>query len=447
MIIEKETFYRRALLTAFWIRGCWGFFAWELVPFMLQLLPAVFLLIDLIVVTLGVMLMKRTRDRVFAIVFIAVTGYITCYYNGLSALFFLNGLRDFLGYIFMIPIFAYFLGDKERKARFMPVFDRHLFIFLIVQCPCMLFTFLMHGACDWGGGSLGNWNSGIITTLIFAVSFYLMQKRIDQENFWHSIWENKIYIILLFPTQLNETKVSFVYLLMYLVLLLPFNKRLFVRLLLAVPIVAFSLICALGAYVVSTGGSMKDILSIEYYTEMYLYDPSMDTVGYAEWLFDNDTGESDDIPRFTKFMLLSDLNEENPGHIMTGFGLGQFKGGTTIRNTDFYNKYEWMLIGTIPYAYHVYIQIGVIGLMLMFWFFFNLLSAPGEGFKRNYNVHAYIFLVYILLLMYNESIRDCFQCLVFTYLALASWKCADESEPVADDAMPQAGEHHAIASC
>ena len=64
MIIEKETFYRRALLTAFWIRGCWGFFAWELVPFMLKLLPIVYLLFDVVMVTMGVMLMKRWRDRV-----------------------------------------------------------------------------------------------------------------------------------------------------------------------------------------------------------------------------------------------------------------------------------------------------------------------------------------------------------------------------------------------
>ena len=430
MIIEKETFYRRALLTAFWIRGCWGFFAWELVPFMLKLLPIVYLLFDVVMVTMGVMLMKRWRDRVFTFSFIVIAGIITCYYNKLSLFFYINGLRDFIGWLFMIPIFAYFIGDKERKERFMPVFDHHLFIFLIVQCPCMIFTFLVHGACDWGGGSLGNLNSGIISTLIFAISFYLLQKRIDPENFWRSIWDNKIYIILLFPTQLNETKVSFVYLAMYFFLLLPFNRKIFERLVMAVPIFLVGLFGAAWAYITSTGGSMGDVFSLEYYTEMYLYDPSMDSINYAEWLFDTDAGENDDVPRLSKFLLLSDINDENPGHLMTGFGVGQFKGGSFIDNSQFFKKYEWVLIGTIPYAYHVYIQLGVIGLLLMFWFFFNLLSAPGQGFKRNYNVHSYILLVYLLLLLYNESIRDSLQCLIFTYLALASWRNQDESSEI-----------------
>ena len=156
----------------------------------------------------------------------------------------------------------------------------------------------------------------------------------------------------------------------------------------------------------------------------------MDSINYAEWLFDTDAGENDDVPRLSKFLLLSDINDENPGHLMTGFGVGQFKGGSFIDNSQFFKKYEWVLIGTIPYAYHVYIQLGVIGLLLMFWFFFNLLSAPGQGFKRNYNVHSYILLVYLLLLLYNESIRDGLQCLIFTYLALASWRNQDESSEI-----------------
>ncbi len=78
MIIEKETFYRRALLTAFWIRGCWGFFAWELVPFMLKLYPVVSLFFDALLVFIGISVMNRWRDRIFALAFVAITGYTTC---------------------------------------------------------------------------------------------------------------------------------------------------------------------------------------------------------------------------------------------------------------------------------------------------------------------------------------------------------------------------------
>ena len=237
MIIEKETFYRRALLTAFWIRGCWGFFAWELVPFMLKLYPVVSLFFDALLVFIGISVMNRWRDRIFAIAFVAITGYTTCVSNHLSVPFFVNGLRDFISYLFLIPIFNYFLGDEERKKRTVPIFDRHLFVFLIVQAPCLIYQFLVHGACDWGGGSLGNTNSGIITTLIYAISFYLMQKRIDPDNVMKSIFNNKIFIFLLLPTFLNETKVGFIFLLMYFALLIPFNRQVFIRALMAIPII------------------------------------------------------------------------------------------------------------------------------------------------------------------------------------------------------------------
>ena len=149
---------------------------------MLKLYPVVSLFFDALLVFIGISVMNRWRDRIFALAFVAITGYTTCFSNHLSMLFFVNGLRDFISYLFLIPIFNYFLGDEERKKRTVPIFDRHLFVFLIVQAPCLIYQFLVHGACDWGGGSLGNTNSGIITTLIYAISFYLMQKRIDPDN-------------------------------------------------------------------------------------------------------------------------------------------------------------------------------------------------------------------------------------------------------------------------
>ena len=436
MIIEKETFYRRALLTAFWIRGCWGFFAWELVPFMLKLYPVVSLFFDALLVFIGISVMNRWRDRIFAIAFVAITGYTTCFSNHLSMLFFVNGLRDFISYLFIIPIFNYFLGDEERKKRTVPIFDRHLFVFLIVQAPCLIYQFLVHGACDWGGGSLGNTNSGIITTLIYAISFYLMQKRIYPDNVMKSIFNNKIYIFLLLPTFLNETKVGFIFMLLYFALLIPFNRKVFIRALMAIPLLVLLLVSAAYGYVLSTGGSGGDVFTLEYYTEMYLYDSGENSAEYAEWLFDTGDAEKEDIPRFSKLMLLEDLDVENPGHKSIGFGLGQFKGGTMVSSSAFYKKYEWMLIGSIPYIFHVYVQIGFIGVALMIWYFLNYFARPGSGtsFTRNHNVQIYLLMVFLTIMFYNDSIRDNLMMIVLTFISLSAWRDPEKDE--ADTEMP-----------
>ncbi|MGN1245792.1 MAG: hypothetical protein ACI4UN_04085, partial [Muribaculaceae bacterium] len=115
MIIEKETFYRRALLTAFWIRGCWGFFASDFVPIMAHLESAAFLMCDVIIVALGVALMRKKMDWLYVLAFLAITYTITCGYNQLSLKFYVNGLRDFIPYMFVIPIFRYFLSEDDRR--------------------------------------------------------------------------------------------------------------------------------------------------------------------------------------------------------------------------------------------------------------------------------------------------------------------------------------------
>lgn len=432
MRIEKSLFYQRILFIAFWIRAVWGFFASDFFMVMKTVEPAVYLAFDAVIVALGLATMSRKRDIIYAAVFIGITYFTTCVSNKLSLMFYLNGLRDFIAYLFLIPIANYFLDEPNRRERFIECFDRQMFIFLVIQVPCVLFQFFMYGAGDMGGGSLGHWNSGFITTMIFAISFYLMKKRIDPERYVTSLWENKVLILLLLPTQFNETKISFIYFIMYFVLLLPMNRKLFMRLVLAIPAIGFLLWGVSVGYVISTGGTMGDTMSMDYYTEMYLMDSSGASEAYAQSLIEEDTGEQEDVPRFTKIILLGDVNQEHPGHIMTGFGVGQFKGGTVAESSKFFKEYEWLLIGTIPYIFHVLIQIGIIGVVLMIAYFYNLFGAPHSGMKRDYNVQFFFFLLFVMLMFYNDTIRSAFMMLPITIIILESWK-----EKSDDDIIPE----------
>ncbi len=432
MRVEKRLFIQRILILAFWVRTTFGFVSEELLTFIAPLQPYIYLLFDAVIVLLGIMSITKKRDKIFAAIFVAITFFETYAENNLSILFYLNGIRDFLAYIFLIPIFVYLLGDDESRDDIIEKFDKQLFYFVVIQFPCLVFQFILYGAGDHGGGSLGNYSSGIITTLIYVISFYLIQKRLDNRHYLSSLWQNKIYIILLIPTFLNETKISFVFLPLYFILLLPIDKKLFLRLLMTIPILIASLWGAVTAYVMSTGGSMGDVFSIEYYTDMYLY--NSESEDYAKWLMDEDMGEMEDVPRMSKLMLLAEINQEHPGHLLFGYGVGHFKGGTVVKDSAFFKEYKWLFTGSIPYAFHVFVQIGIIGIIMMFLYFvFIFIVSPEKGMKRNFNVQIYIILTLLLLLFYNDSIRNAYMMLPIVYVVMASWKLKEEYRGGSED--------------
>ena len=196
MQVEKNKIYQNILFTAFWIRAMFGFISDELMPFISSLTPIVYLLFDATLVILGCLTIKKRWDLMILFSFLIIFYITTCVYNGLDLLFFINGLRDFITFLFIIPILSYFFAEEERKEAFVESFDKQLYIFLLVQAICLTWQFLKYGANDHGGGSLGNWNSGVISIMIFLISFYLIQKRIDKKNYIASLWRNKIYVIL-----------------------------------------------------------------------------------------------------------------------------------------------------------------------------------------------------------------------------------------------------------
>ena len=420
----------RVLLIAFWVRSTWSFFSDDMLEFMQVMEPVLFLFFDVVIIFMGIALMSRKIDRIFAVVFVVVAYVSSCTMNGLSVSFFINGLRDFISWLFVIPIINWFLSDPDRKKMFVPIFDRNLYIFLIVQVPCILFQFFMHGAGDAVGGSMGYGYSGVMTTLIFAISFYLMNKRMDPDRYLASLWENKILILLLIPTQLNETKISFVYIILYFLLLLPINRTTFIRLFFAIPVLIVLLYVMMVSYVASTGGDPSQMFSLDYYAEAYLYDEDESIQIYVESLFDKgeEEGEMEDIPRFSKLMLLSDLSEENPGHSMCGFGLGHFKGGSVMDESELVLRYRWLFFGTIPYLFHVWVQLGWIGIAMMLLYLVNLFCTHRRGQKCGYNMHIFMILVFLMLLVYNDSIRLAVMCIPITYMILNSWRDADEEE-------------------
>lgn len=424
--MTKSDIILRVLEVALWIRVTIGFVCQMIFVDLAPAIPIVYLAFDGVIVALGCWTLTHRRDVISGAILLVVSALVTIAYNHESIFFYLNGIRDFLGYLFVLPVLRYLMADERRWESAGKRIDRFIYLYLWLQFPCMLIQFLYYGAGDHVGGSLGDYQSGMTSTLLFLGSFYLIHKRLDRNRLLASLWENKQYLVMLFPAFLNETKVSFVFLALYLLLLLPFDRKMFIRLTLAIPVMALLLYGAAVTYLVTTGNKAGDVFSIKYYAESYLLaENGDDTQKYAEWLLENDGDrerDSEDVPRFSKFLFLFEMHEDEPGKALAGWGVGHFKGGTLVPNSDFYQQNEWLLIGTIPYLFHVLVQLGWLGVALMAAFFgLMLFRRPVAGAARDYNLQFYVLALLLLIMVYQDFLRNVLVCFLIFYVMARSW--------------------------
>ena len=217
VVIEKSKFISKIFFGVFWIVAITPFFGQEFMPSVYEKISSpLFALIDFVLILLGAWVIRDKKDWFFLLLFVGFSFISTCIINDYSILFFVNGLRLYLCYIIIVPIFRYFLTDDHRSKGFIEKMDRALYIFLWLQLPTAAVQCFLYGAYDQVGGSMGWMMSGEMSTLVYLISFYLMHKNWDSsKSYIDNIRANWILIFLLIPSFLNETKISFIYLLMY----------------------------------------------------------------------------------------------------------------------------------------------------------------------------------------------------------------------------------------
>ena len=405
MLLSKSKIVMNIVLTLFWVWCTFGFISEEIAPFLLSIESPLFFLFDVVMLLLGFWTLKNKWDKIFVISFLVLGYCITCIYNGYGAGFYANGLREFVYMISLLPILRY-LYESAIEEEFVKRLDRTLFVFLIVQALCITFQFVKYGANDHGGGSMGHGFSGVVSIMIYAISFYLMKKRMDSNRYVGSLIENKWLIILLYPSFLNETKVSFIFFILYFILLMPIDRRMFVRLVFTLPIGIVLIVMLFNVYLSATGNK-DNVTSIDYYMNEYLMaGEDNDIVEWMEYLYDH--GEdlaidgSNDLPRFTKIALVPELNAAYPGHDITGYGVGHFKGGTMVERSNFYKENEWLFRGSIPYVYQIYIQIGLFSVLFFVWMLARLYSLKLEDCEKNWGVIVFVIIQFLVVMFYNN---------------------------------------------
>lgn len=368
------------------------------------------LLSDIFITVLGLSaLPKAPKAHIWGLIFLLFVSSVN-FLNGPMSNFLMhvNGLREITNLYFLF-IFFYSLFFSGYQYYFNHLFKYFAYIFLFSQIPVSIIQFLKYGASDDVGGTLGAGNSGILTLSIFILVYYLIENRShhtpDFSKFKYLA--SKIYFFI--PVLLNETKITFLLIPIFVISLVNFKK---VRSLLVAVILAGALFFLFGDLFTgygskSYGTSAKDPIA-EIFNKDYL----------EEYLSGQVRGGEIDVPRFTKLVLGIKLLTREDINLLFGQEYGAFKGGTTLGLTSFAAKYLWLLQGSRPYLFYVLITGGISLILLIFFLFIKvIMDKPYHEFE-NFSNGLLLFLssIFIIVLFYNDAFRGVFFILIFVYV-------------------------------
>lgn len=387
-----------------------------------------------VLLLLAVCTLRRRIDWVVILSFVALAAY-TNKLNNESWMIFINGLRTYLPMLIMLPVIRFMLSTRERTIEFVRRMDTSLFIFLLIQAPCMMVQifYAPHGNPDYVGGSLGNFASGLVSHLIYLASFYLMRRKWDNGlSYLSNFKRNWLLVVLLIPTFLNETKISFVFLILYFILSATFDRKFVKNLLCMIPIAAITIIVGVEVYLNATGADLE-VFTPEY-VENYVTSDIMlelieqDKIEEADDWVSSSMTTNPDYPRGIKFMMVQVmLDEHRNGGWLFGYGIGQYKGGTIVELSDFARKYKYMITGTVISGVVFMVELGIMGVLWLIFYLLVLFGVFRKWKVINHNLRVYLVIDLVVLLLYGPDLFTMASMAVITYVAMMSvrWRLTE----------------------
>ena len=430
-MIEKSKFFYYSFCIFFWVLATWAFVIQE-IPGLGVLEGPIRFLIDFAVISVGLMALNNKRDALIMVSFVLLSFTSTIFINGESLLTYLNGFREYIGLIFMAPIVRYIL-TCHRRDEFVAGFDRQIIIFLALQLIVVPFQAIKYGVGDHGGGTLGDGLSGTLSTVIYMATFYLVSRRWDPTDYLGSLYKSRYYFILLIPTFLNETKISFIYLLIFFLLLFALKWTSVLKVVVAMPFVTMLLGVLAYFYLSVTHMDYDMFIEPEFYQAYLFGDDGDRLIEFSENYENGDYYELEDqwavdLPRFFKIAHVPEMLEKTKGGMWFGAGNGHLKGGSTLDKTEFARKNEIWFRGTIPLLFDLLVQMGIMGVI---WFVINILTAlklknnrAPMGLNNKVLMLSFIFLQLFYGTLFTYLIVDLF----LYYIAFRSTNLVEEDD-------------------
>lgn len=309
----------------------------------------------------------------------------------------LNGLRQPLFFLSSLIVF-YDLLDADGEGRLHRAGVIFLVVFALLQIPTAVHQFIVFGPGDAVGGTYGvSGGSGYLTQLVFLITFFLCvvyASRDDGRGF--VIWRVAAFTLLLIPTALNETKISFLLLPLFM-LLLAFNSR---RLYASLPLLGI--------------GAVLGYFLYAYYSENVMEVDKMMTPEFLEQYLVYDARQNVDIPRFQKIVLMLSRMSTDLSAQLLGYGYGLFV-GRNFMGTSLYIRSFWYFEGTRALLNTVWLQGGILAVLTFLYATFGFLRGSRS---REANVRRFRLFLALLLLstwIYNEALFDRLFALIISF--------------------------------
>jgi len=302
----------------------------------------------------------------------------------------LNGLREPL-FFFSSLVVVFDLYHSRYQELFIRWFTRFLFVFAVVQIPLAVIQFLKFGAGDGVGGTYGiAGGSGYLTQILFLISFFLAVRYASLEDGSHfSIRKIPFFLVLLIPCAINETKVSFVLLAAFILLVAGSRKRI----LRTIPLLALGvgLVVLLNYYYSTTVEDTSYILDQKYIE------------GY---LLTQRTGAGGDLPRFQRFLLMFGVMANDVGSILLGMGYGVFGGGNILGISRLGRSLYYLVEGSRILLFRVWIQGGVVAVLTFAFAMFAWLRVKTNHYPTMRKFYWFLAFSLLLSWFYNEAMID-----------------------------------------
>ncbi len=359
----------------------------------------IFLLVDILIFSIVLSFLKLGSRYTKYLVIILIISSITYLLNRETSLIFhLHGLREI---IFPVSLFIIFerLFTANYKQGVIIRFKRFAYIFLTLQIPVSFIQFFQFGPGDFVGGTIGKGGSGILTFSIFILVYFLMELKSKSE-----IVENKVITLatlvpFFIPVALNETKITFLLILLFFLSLVKFKK-------IGSSILAFSL--GLGLIIV-----FSNVYSTQ---EKQSFDNPLTAIYSEDFMVSYLAGDEEDyvdVPRITKLVLGSNYLYQSD-KLVFGQSYSLFKEGKAYKS-DFYRKFEWLLIGSRPYLFYL-LFMGGLSLVLSFLILFigEFKKLKELDVKRK-SFNLFLMMILIVMFFYNDGLRFYVLCFSFIF--------------------------------
>lgn len=363
-------------------------------------------IIDILIVLLTISLVRsKTKYLKYLITFISVSFLSYSFSNNSSIFSHINGIREtavFICYFIIMDILFHSGQIKLINKRF----STFAYIFLATQIPISLIQFIRFGPGDLVGGTFEIGGSGLLSLSIFLLVFYLIEDKIKTPD--ERIIKGVPLIIFLIPIAFNETKISFILILLFFLSFANLNEirsNILVSGLGIIALISFS-------FIYTTNENIKFNNPLEGFTssdflEKYLY-------GDVE---DN----PNDVPRFTKLaVMIQKLSEDSD--LYFGKDYSAFMFNNKEMRSEFSRRYNWLLMGSLPYSLYLLVSGGIFLLLLVCAIIYDEILTKYKRILRFNSLPLLIFStsIFVIILFYNDAFRSPVFSFIFVFILFYS---------------------------